>query len=565
MGVLIGRPALIAIFVAVAGVVFALGRLEFQFLGDGMIWVNALKEGTSFHHFEPLAAFLTRRLALALAPEQPERLAGALSIVSGTIYVAVTWFLCRSLWSETWARGLAWLLLVLNPLLLVFFGYVESYPLLLALQVLFVLVLDQSVRRQWPLVVPGLVLGLATATHIMALAWLPALVVAARGGRGKAVLQPALACAVTLLVAAGTAALVGGSPQRILKDVFEKPGLGGQGFGWMFSLRHLLDLVNQITLLLAPAGVLFAGALARGVPGAEGKSSLPWRVLVALLPGPLLLACLVEPRIGGARDWDLFLPLVLPVVLLAVHTLQRSSAPGRSASAPRLAVGQALGLAAVATASWLAVGLDPSRTARRLEVLQRSDGTFSNFARGYANETLGIYYRDISPAAAREAWVRAVQANPSNPRYLNNRGVEELRRRDVPAACTAFRRAKDLGMEDYVVFFNVANCERREGNLETAEKSYDFVIAKWPGRWEALGARGFVRVLLGRPDLALADLQAAVRLAPGEADIHYSLGMAQRALGRNDEARAAWQRAVQLDPAHARARKSLAELGGVAP
>jgi Tfp pilus assembly protein PilF len=481
--------------------------------------------------------------------------------------VAATGFLCRALWSTARARGLAWSLLVINPLLLVFFGYVESYPLLLALQSLFALALIRSRGGRWLLAVPGVVLGSAAATHIMALAWMPALVVAAWTDRPKAWRRTIAVCLLALLVSVLVAAGVGSSPRRIAAEVFGERGIAGQGLAWVFSLRHLLDLLNLFTLLLAPAGILFATALAargRGKETAAGPEA-PWPALAALLPGPLLVACFVQPRIGGARDWDLFLPLVLPVILLAVQASSRRTPPDAAAGAVLQGAGQALGLAAVATAAWIAVGLQPARSARRLEVLQRPHGTFSNFARGYANETLGIYHRDKEPAAAREAWVRATQANPSNARYFNNLGVEELRRNNVPGACIAFRRAKALGMEEYVVLFNVANCERRDGDLEAAEKSYGAVIARWPGRWEALGARGLVRVQLGRAPEAMADLEAALRLAPREADIHHTLGLACRALGRIEDARAAWQRTLELDPAHPQARQNLAELDGAAP
>ncbi len=564
--------SIVAVLVAlVAAVLFYLGRLEYQFLGDGMVWVGAITEGKTFHHFEPLAAALTQGLAKLLASAHPERAAGALSIFMGPLYVLTTAGLCRFLWPDALERGLAWLLLVIHPVSLLFFGYIESYPLLVVLEVCFVLALAAAAKGRvtWP--VPALVLGFAVAAHVVAIAWLPALVVLvlARGARAnagarasaspfKGWIRAASAAGITLAVAFAAAGVIGSSPARLVGDLFGRPGLGGQSWAWMFSPRHAADLANEFMLLLVPAWVLLAGALAGTLAPAalrrrELGNEMPdsfWQAMAALGLGTLAVACLIEPRIGGARDWDLFTPLVLPGILLVVQS-------SRQARLSLADAGRALGLAIVTTGAWLAVGLDAERSARRLEVLQQPHGSFSNFARGYANETLGIYHRGRDPEAARLAWLRASQANPVNPRYFNNLGMEDLRRNDLPAACAAFRRALELGMDEYFVRYNVANCERKEGDLAAAEQHYDRLIARAPERWEAFGARGWVRVQRGRPAEALQDLQIAARLAPNQAEVFYSTGLALEALGRADEARSAWQRALQIDPAHAASRQRL--------
>jgi tetratricopeptide (TPR) repeat protein len=308
-----------------------------------------------------------------------------------------------------------------------------------------------------------------------------------------------------------------------------------------------------------------------------------WSPIAWMLPGPLLLTWIVEPRIGGGRDWDLFLPLVLPAVLLAVEAWRRTATiedasaapakkrPGRAVKRLQLlpaglaVAGRTLGLACVAGAAWLAVGIDAPRSAWRLQVLQERPGTFTNFARGYANETLGIYHRDRNRKSARDAWFRATQANPANARYFNNLGMEELRAGRSKEACAAFERALELGMDDYFVLFNMGTCEHRARNLEAAEAYMDRALEKAPGRWEALSARGLLRVMMGRPREALEDQQRAARMAPNDADVQHRMGLALHALGRKEEARAAWERALQLDPKHRAARSRLQALVGTTP
>ncbi len=595
IGARLSRLPVLAVVALASAPVFYLARLEYQFLGDGMVWVNAIDEGKPFHHFEPLAATLTRLLAKAWAPAHPGTAAGAFSLALGPVYLLVTALLCRALWKDAASRGLAWLLLLLHPVLLLYFGYAESYPLLLVVEVAFVLTLARAALRRLPLVVPSLVLGLAMATHLTAIAWAPALVVLALGRSGAparaltktasrvgpsgvpAGLLAGLAAVVLALgIAAATAGAVGSSPTRLLRDVLGGSGLGGESFRWVFSSRHGIDLLNELLLLLAPVFVLLGGALSgpsRSAAAAEGRTQagenrqrasrkavrttadagamlMPrafWNSVAALLVGTLAVALLVEPRIGGARDWDLFVPLLLPAVLLAVHV---------ASTAPTATVGRALVLALVMLVGWLAVGLHAKRSAQRLEVLQEPPGTFSKFARGYANETLGIYYRGRDLEAGCAAWLRATQANPANPRYFNNLGMEELKRNNIAAACVAFRRTLELGMDEYFVRYNVANCDRQEGNLEASEKQLDQLIARWPQRWEGFSARGKVRLRLERPQEALEDLQTAARMQQ-DAETYYSMGLALEALGRLAEARSAWERTLQLAPSHAAAREHL--------
>jgi tetratricopeptide (TPR) repeat protein len=216
----------------------------------------------------------------------------------------------------------------------------------------------------------------------------------------------------------------------------------------------------------------------------------------------------------------------------------------------------------VSSIGWLALGLDSGRSARWFESLQSPSSPFGNYARGYANETLAVYHRDRDPTASRDAWLRATRANPNNPRYFNNLGMEELRLERTDEACAAFRRALELGMDEYFVLFNVGTCERRAGNIAAAEGYYDRLIARWPDHWESYSARGLVRVRLGRPQEALLDLDKALAMAPQDADTHYRRGLALTDLGRPEEARAAWERTLELDPSHRQARSRLLQIGG---
>jgi Flp pilus assembly protein TadD len=551
--------------VAAASLVFFhFNRIEFHFLGDGIAWSNGLSAGSFFYYFEPLAIAATRAVALAVDPNDLTRSAGTLSVFLGPLYVYATARLCRTLWTQPQARGTAWALLLFHPAVLLFCGYLESYPLLLVVQVLYAWALVESVRRHCPIVVPVLIAAVAIATHVSAVAWLPALMTVTllraprsahpgAGNRGALgwsagnIVRTLVVPATAVVIAACLVWLVGVEPRRLLAAIVGSTGLGGHSWSWMFSARHVVDVLNEIGLLLAPALVLLAAGATR-----LRSASPEWRAILAMLAGPLVIAMAIEPRIGGARDWDLFVPVMLPAILVCVEAWRRVPLPAGVATS-----GRAVGLAAVMTLAWLAVGLSQELSAGRLEVLQRASGLFSNYARGYANETLGIYYRDRDVVAARDAWQRATEANPNNSRYFNNLGNDEARLGNNEAMCAAFRRALELGLDEYFVIFNAASCARMQEQFEVADSLLTRLVRREPARYEAWSDRGFVRLRLGRPRDAMTDLREAATRAPRDPETSYRIGLAHMQLGRLDQARAAWERTLQLEPQHPRALRRL--------
>jgi Flp pilus assembly protein TadD len=214
----------------------------------------------------------------------------------------------------------------------------------------------------------------------------------------------------------------------------------------------------------------------------------------------------------------------------------------------------------VVTIGWLAVNISAPRAARRMIMLQDPRGTFTNFARGYANETLGIYFRDIDVPAARDAYARATQANPSNARYFNNLGNLALMLEDVAGARTAFRRALELGLREWFVYHNLGLCELQLGDTVAADSLTRTLIQRWPGRSQGWEAHAQVCLNTGLPADALADLDRAVAIAPRDANLQYLRGEALRLLGRDSEARAAYERALQLEPRHTASRRALRSL-----
>jgi tetratricopeptide (TPR) repeat protein len=546
----------IALVALVAAALFALLRLRYQFLGDGIVWFEKIQQRGAFHHFEPLSTFIVRTAA-HFAPGT-RAAAQAPSILCGVIWIVATAFACRAAFAtDAAARGLAWTLLVVHPILLLFFGYVESYPLLLALQAVCVALWIAGGSRR-AIVAGAIVTGAAIATHLQAVTWLPALAIAAAHGArpgsartrwGWGLAAIALACGVAVLATRA----VGASPTELVRALVGAPGVGGLAAGDVVAWQRGLDVANEAASLLGAAAILAVAAAA----SRDGSwlRQRPWLVLAALGTGAALV-WIFPPRIGAARDWDLYTAVVLPAVLVAVEAWRRARAAWPPQGADALQ-GRVVGLALVCTVAWLGSQIADARAAERMIVLQDRRGTFSNFARGYANEALGMYYRTRAPEEARKAYARAVEANPKNARYWNNLAMHELMRNNAGAARDAWRRAIDLGMQDWYVYYNMTLVALQLGDLPDALRLGDEMARRFPDHWQTWACRGQALLQAGRAADAVVDLERATTLAPQQAEIWYALGMARREAGQTEAAGAAFGSALRLDPGHADARREL--------
>jgi len=101
-------------------------------------------------------------------------------------------------------------------------------------------------------------------------------------------------------------------------------------------------------------------------------------------------------------------------------------------------------------------------------------------------------------------------------------------------------------------WFNLALMERQSGRFEAALTAYDEALKRGvSGPEEAWLNRGVIHADdLGRPDLALADLEAALAIAPDWLPALLNLGNLHEDMGRREAAAAAYAGALAVVPGH---------------
>jgi tetratricopeptide (TPR) repeat protein len=205
---------------------------------------------------------------------------------------------------------------------LLFFGYVENYALLIALTVVFGLLGMLAVKGvigRWWTVIPVVLAGLF---HPFAAAMVPALayvlVFDTVVGRRLAVVPRAVKLVLMALtaVAAGVVFMHYYDSNYFFRlafvPLFEQP-YTVEGYT-LFSANHLLDYLNLV-FLLAPALVLLVGWLAqnswRRLAEAPDRRFLLWFAAASLA-----IPFVIDPKLGMARDWDVFAFAGVPLTLL---------------------------------------------------------------------------------------------------------------------------------------------------------------------------------------------------------------------------------------------------------
>ena len=110
-----------------------------------------------------------------------------------------------------------------------------------------------------------------------------------------------------------------------------------------------------------------------------------------------------------------------------------------------------------------------------------------------------------------------------------------------------------------------ASAALQRGDLAEAERLGRLMLAAKPDYFDALHLTGLIATRTGRAEEAVGLLSKAASGIPGNADLHYNLGVALHELRRHAEAVASYQRAIAIRPAFAEALNNcgnaLRELG----
>jgi cytochrome c-type biogenesis protein CcmH/NrfG len=499
------------LWATLAAAVFVLLRSQVHLLGDGYLMLRELAMLATRSGNEPLALWYLEQLyrggaALGLGAEAVFR---GYSYGAGFIYVLLVFPVADELADNEGARRLLSLALLSAGYLQLFCGYIETYPLLFAGVLGYILLGLRSLKKGGNLGLVAGYLAMLTTYHYIAFMLSPSLLLLVWAARHREVSWGRLIGHLSLACALGMAVLyaLGVNPFSYTGDLRAShflPLSGPLGYTQaytLFSLQHLLDLFNEYMLVVPVVALAIVGCR---IYGAVNNTIHLFLALSAL--GPLFFVFCANPEIGFFRDWDILAVPALPLLLWVLCCVRTEEIGAEG-------ILLLIGGAGLHVLPWLALNASAPSALARYEILMHK-APLSQHARSYGWETLGSYYRGVGERQlAQSAFAEAVVASPYNARHRQALAGEYLA----------------------LIMDKQALLTLREGLLHDPKNA---------AMWDMLGA---AHGALAAWESSVVAHSRAVKIDAGNASLWYHLGNAQLQADRASEAVGSFRRALQID------------------
>ena len=514
-------------------IIFWILRAKTPLLGDGYLRAGEIKLGRLFSITEPLDFYL-HLLVSRLSGLDGYTTYGVLSCIAGALYIFLILLFC-DLWGKDGKEKLfIFLILATMGATGLFFGYIESYSFMYVAMIAYILFGIRYLKQRSGFVWPCLFLLLAAGFHLSALFVLPSLFYLAfaalpqptrlkvrrihKTKRVKFTNMVSLVCVISL-IGVGLYLLKTYSPEEPPGSFLIYPFGGGESFYSFFSLAHLLDFVNH-QLLISPVSVVLCMVFLIFWRWINFKENAV-KFLMWLMVCSFSFALLVDPKLGYARDWDLFAFAGLGVTLLGLYLMVNIFRREKVTELGRMTMILVI-TSLIFTLPWILVNASEESAIARFENLLKMDEKRA----AHGCETLACYYRDKGEHEKTiELWKNAISINP-NPRYFGQLGVTYLTLKRYDQAIEALKRALQMAPD--------------RPSIQLLHKSLALCLAE-----------------MGWYDEAVSELREAISFESGRADYYYAMGNVLGRAGRYEEAVPYFETALRLDPTNTRAYKVL--------
>ena len=537
------------VFLAIAAAVFWIFSNATHFLGDGFLWANHLMQGIVFR--EPVSTWLYRGIyhglnAVGIFGEiNPVRSSAITSMLAGLVFIVFAHKTAKLLAEKRGDYILVIASLLSCGTVMLFFGYVETYPPIAAGAMAFLYFSLRWLRRGGSIVPAVLSFLVIVILHLSAIALLPGLLVLLHFHAGKNIDRKQLKIFLVVVITAGLAGLwvlqatgaFGGFFSEHFLPLFVSTSSQDVAYP-IFSFRAIFDYANEL-LLIVPLIVLLPFLLVKGHTSGSRE-----RIFLATCALFYFLAFIAFNKvIGTSRDWDLFSPLAFPLVLWIV-LLVRDVFPDRRGEITVL-------IAAVIiahTAPWIALNADRARSEERFVDLC-DNGYWSNRAKGYGYSTLGRYYRiSGNTLPAIQFYGRAAVQDPGNVKYNYYIGEMYSGLGKHGAALDQYFKVLEQNGDHFEALYNTGVSYLHLGRPADAEPYFRRALEVDPSSTRVMQNLGYIYLVTGRAREAVGSYLSAVELEPANPVLHVSLAKAFVAYGDIDSARRHVEAAQSIDP-----------------
>jgi len=544
-GVIWGKSVLPRILFSLScTVLFIVFRVQTAFLGDGFFLLNTFgREETYTSHFiKPVSIWIIKLVQQAFGGYTYWTALytfQTISIVSGFFVVYNFIVIAGMLTKSAGGRLLALGTLLFSGWILLFFGYIEYYPMLWLAASFFIRFSISFLNGKAPFWIVLLSFLVTISFHVEAIFYLPGVLYLgafklARRKLERMTPRTARTLMIVMIVAVPVVVLAAG---QLLTSV-QNPYLPLVSFQLRFpyygvlSLNNLLEISNQILLCIPAILILLAPVFT----GSRQKSDHTSRLLVLFSFGSLAYLFTVDPKLGLARDFDMMsLTLFAPLLMLLYRI-------GRHENLPLRTILISIVLSLVPTVSFLGANCSRSTSITRAHDLLRFYGakqkqgwlSFANFLEADGQKELfnevtteinaafpeegkfatalslisrgklddaefliqdliknrpdnGLYYAALanirvsqgSYAEAIGLYKLALKTHPNHEIYLGL-GRAYLLAKDYPSAIQAFEKAREIAPSTEEILLELCKAYLLGGRTERAKAIADELLARNP-------------------------------------------------------------------------------------
>lgn len=249
------------------------------------------------------------------------------SIISGIIFILTLLYYGRIIATTTFSFYAFVLLNLISASVVLFFGYVETYGPVTVFLNLFFIAAVVSIKNGKKSIIPIVAFAAAAFFHKIAMIFFPALLIymvmifsSENLTRRLVSKQRNILIGLAGLIVLLYLAVVLAAPLSI-KTIFLPPfgdRFATDGY-FLLSWKHLVDYLNLV-LFLSPIilVIILIGIKRPQRSESSFKKSSSLFILVSAVMGGMA-AFIIEPKLGMARDWDLFSTMLIPAQLAGIY------------------------------------------------------------------------------------------------------------------------------------------------------------------------------------------------------------------------------------------------------
>nr|MBN2277002.1 hypothetical protein [candidate division Zixibacteria bacterium] len=510
-------PVKVILVFTISAVIFYFFRVHVYSLGDGYQRIYQIEQGYLFFHTETLDFFLhgiLYRFLNLLGKFSAEWVYIFFSILTGIGFVLTVFFVRPDFDSRPETRIFIKVALFALGGLQLFFGYVESYSLFYAFSLLYLFFASDTLFSGRRLLTASIILALALVSHEAAMVFVPSyLYLAFKCNKTKPKIAFSRRIVAFLIVIVPTMAVIGMEIWLRLNVAEYLPELSGgilpiysPGSYAIISPRHLLDVLNEF-LLISPIPFLILPILFISYKSNSNHRAVTVFSIVIIISS-LAMLLLLDPKLGYARDWDLFsIPAAAVGLGSALLLISRISLNNIKRHSQLILAA----LPIIFLSGWITLNASEKRQLDRAESLLK----LSDRGAGYATELLAHYYSSrLGDNNKALRLLESIEGSAKNARVYGK----------------IARALYDQGRPAEAM----ANIYRGLAIDSNAIKLYQMA--------------GDLMILQGRPDSSLPYLIKAARMDPVNYGTYYSLGVAYRDLDSLSQSVSAFQQAIKIRP-----------------